>query len=184
LHADDACRPAPRAVPIVGVLRRSLCAYWCATHRRAVPHARTHRASAAQRAPIGGRKWPGGSTPSTPVPHARTHRASAAQRAPIGAVLLPRRARAFSATPRRRLGHESMITPQHARARPWPRPPLMLRQWPAAARGGHRRDARSRAALACRYHGRWLHGARCGAGHASVAAARDGRGRGGGARLG
>ncbi len=84
---------------------------------------------------------------------------------------------------RRRLGHESTITPRHARARPWPRPLLMLRRWRAAARGGHRRDARSRAALACRKCGRWLHGARRSAGHASVAAARDGRGRGGGARL-
>ena len=40
----------------------------------------------------------------------------------------------------------------------------------------------ARAALACRYRGRWLHGARCGAGRASVADARKDCGRGGRAR--
>ena len=113
---------------------------------------------------------------------ARTHRTSAAQRAPIGgcAVDKPRLCMPRRTTTQTR--HESMITPQHARARPWPRPPLMLRRWLAAARGGHRRDARSRAASPCRYRGRWLHGARCGAGRAAVTHARVGRGRGGGAR--
>ena len=60
--------------------------------------------------------------------------------------------------------------------------PSAYRQGPCAARVVHHRDAGSRAALACRYRGRWLHGARCGPGHASVTDARVGRGRGGGAR--
>ena len=74
------------------------------------------------------------------------------------------------------------------RARPQQRPPLTAvidteTRRRAAARGARRRDARARAALACRYRGRWLHGARCGARNAAIGAAPDGRRRDGGARL-
>ena len=52
----------------------------------------------------------------------------------------------------------------------------------AAARGARRRDARARAACTGRRRGRRLHGVGRGARHAAIGVARDGRGRGGGAR--
>jgi hypothetical protein len=151
--ADDACRPCAAR----SVARIAYCQ--CAAQAALVRH-------------------------NLPSCAARARHTSAAQSAPIGAVPLTSRARMRRHT-MPVTSACSMITPRHAQDCD-NGCPLILRRWLAAARGVHRRNARSRAALVYRYRiciCVWLHKARCGAGCASVAAARVGRGRSGGARL-